>query len=224
MWMLAYLIVSQRSLKFFSFFKNLLFFLLFWLDSFHCFPDPLCILHCHLFVAVQSLSPTLCNPMDYSTPVSTSFTISWSLLKLRSIESVMPSNHPVLYRPLLLLPSVFPSIRVFHLVYCLSGSLSPSLWLIPPIVFFLYDWSFFPFTSSLLKFSPCSSILFLNWVSHLIADALNSVSVKLCICFIRFSLLFQLKQILVFSFCSSFSVYMNWSEIVASSSLEGMCP
>ena len=44
---------------------------------------------------------------------SLSFTISWSLLKLMSIESVMPSNHPVLCYPLLLLPSIFPSIRVF---------------------------------------------------------------------------------------------------------------
>ena len=41
------------------------------------------------------------------------FTISWSLLKLMSIESVIPSNHLILGRPLLLLPSSFPSIRVF---------------------------------------------------------------------------------------------------------------
>ena len=44
---------------------------------------------------------------------SLSFTISQSLLKLRSIESVMPPNRLVLCRPLLLLPSIFPSIRVF---------------------------------------------------------------------------------------------------------------
>ena len=43
---------------------------------------------------------------------SLSFTISWSLLKLKSIESVMPSNHLILCHPLLLL-SIFPSIRVF---------------------------------------------------------------------------------------------------------------
>ena len=42
-----------------------------------------------------------------------SFTISCNLLKLMSIESVMPSNHLILCRPLLLLPSIFPSIRVF---------------------------------------------------------------------------------------------------------------
>ena len=40
-------------------------------------------------------------------------TNSWSLFKLMSIESVMPSNHLILCRPLLLLPSIFPSIRVF---------------------------------------------------------------------------------------------------------------
>ena len=44
---------------------------------------------------------------------SLNFTISLSLLKLMSIKSVMPSNHLVLYRLLLLLPSIFPSIRVF---------------------------------------------------------------------------------------------------------------
>ena len=41
------------------------------------------------------------------------FTISWSSLKLMSIELVMPSNHLILYRPLLLLPSIFPRIKVF---------------------------------------------------------------------------------------------------------------
>ena len=52
--------------------------------------------------------------MDCSTPqASLSITISWSLLKLLSVESVMPSNHLVLCCLLLLLPSVFPSIRVF---------------------------------------------------------------------------------------------------------------
>ena len=48
-----------------------------------------------------------------ASQASLSFTISWSLLKLMSIESVILSNHLILCRPLLLLPSVFPSIRVF---------------------------------------------------------------------------------------------------------------
>ena len=69
-----------------------------------------------LFVVGQSLS----HVWLFATPwtvaphqASLSFTISWSLLKLMSIESMMPSNHLILYRPLLLLPSIFPSIRVF---------------------------------------------------------------------------------------------------------------
>ena len=45
--------------------------------------------------------------------ISVLFTISWSLLKLMSIESVMPSNHLILCHPLLLLPSIFPSISIF---------------------------------------------------------------------------------------------------------------
>ena len=51
--------------------------------------------------------------MGCSTPGFLSFTISWSLLKLLSIESLMPSNHFILCRPLLLPPSIFPSIWVF---------------------------------------------------------------------------------------------------------------
>ena len=56
---------------------------------------------------------TLCDPMDYSTPGFPVLHQLPSLLKLVSIESVMPSNHLILCRPLLLLPSIFPSIRVF---------------------------------------------------------------------------------------------------------------
>ena len=66
-------------------------------------------------VAVQSLSRvrlfvTACTAAQQ---VSLSFTISRSLPKLMSIESVIPSKHFILCRPLLLLPSIFPSIRVF---------------------------------------------------------------------------------------------------------------
>ena len=56
---------------------------------------------------------TLWDPMDCSRQASLSFTISRSLLKLMSIQSVMPSNHLVLCRSLLLLPSILPSTRVF---------------------------------------------------------------------------------------------------------------
>ena len=53
------------------------------------------------------------TPWTATCQASLSFSISWSLLKLMSIESVIPSNHLVLCRPLLPLPSVFPRIRVF---------------------------------------------------------------------------------------------------------------
>ena len=51
--------------------------------------------------------------MDYRTRASLHITNFWRLLKLMSVESVMPSNDLILYHPLLLLHSVFPSIRVF---------------------------------------------------------------------------------------------------------------
>ena len=66
-------------------------------------------------VAVQSLSPVrrFATPWTAAHQASLFFTISWNLLKLMSIESMMPSNHLILCRPLLLLPSIFPSITVF---------------------------------------------------------------------------------------------------------------
>ena len=63
--------------------------------------------------SIAQSCPTLCDPMDCSTPCSLSFTISRSLLKLTSIKLMMPSNHLILCHPLLLLLSVFPSIKVF---------------------------------------------------------------------------------------------------------------
>ena len=65
--------------------------------------------------SVQSLSCVLLfmTPWTAASQASLSITNSWSLLKLMSIELVMPSNHLILCRPLLLLPSIFPSIRVF---------------------------------------------------------------------------------------------------------------
>ena len=56
---------------------------------------------------------TLCDPMDCGTPGFPVHHHSQSLLKLMSIESVMPSNHLIPCHPLLLQPSIFPSIRVF---------------------------------------------------------------------------------------------------------------
>ena len=83
---------------------------------------------------------TLCSPMDCSTPGlcvhHLSITSSQSLLKLMSIESVMPSNHLILCHPLLVPPSIFPSIRVIFIhsvlhirwpkYWSFSFSISPS--------------------------------------------------------------------------------------------------
>ena len=66
-------------------------------------------------ILVQLLSHVqlFVTPWTAACQASLSFTISRSLLKLMSIESVMPSNHLILCHPLLLLPAIFPSIRVF---------------------------------------------------------------------------------------------------------------
>ena len=88
------------------------------------------------FSSVQSLSRLFATPWTAACQASLSITNSQSLLKLMSIELVMPSNHLILCHPLLLLPSVFPSIRVFSSesvlrirwpkYWSLSFSISPS--------------------------------------------------------------------------------------------------
>ena len=90
------------------------------------------------FSSVQSLSrgQLFANPWTAACQAFLSVTNSQSLLKLMSIESVMPFNHLILCRPLLLLPSIFPSIRDFskELILCIrwpkywssSFSISPS--------------------------------------------------------------------------------------------------
>ena len=67
------------------------------------------------FSSVQSLSRVwlFVTPWTAAHQASLSITNSWSLLRLMSIELVMPSNHLILCRPLLLIPSIFSSIRVF---------------------------------------------------------------------------------------------------------------
>ena len=61
---------------------------------------------------VTKLCPTLCDPQTAAHQASLSLIISWSLLRFISTELVMLSNHLILCHPLLLLPSIFPSIRV----------------------------------------------------------------------------------------------------------------
>ena len=91
---------------------------------------------------------SLCDPADRSTAGLPVHPHLKSLLKLTSIESVMPSNHLILCRPLLLLPSIFPSIRVFsnelafHIRWpkYLSFSISPSNEY-SELISFRMDWS-----------------------------------------------------------------------------------
>ena len=71
-------------------------------------PEPPCIC-----CSVAELCPTLCDPMDCSTPGFLVLHISRSLLKLMSIESVISFKHLIFCHPLLLLPANFPSIKVF---------------------------------------------------------------------------------------------------------------
>ena len=88
----------------------------------------------YMFSSVAQSCLTLCNPMNHSTldlPVHHQLP---KLLKLKSIELVMPSNHLILCHPLLLLPSTFPSIKVFpnksallmYRSFSFSFSISPS--------------------------------------------------------------------------------------------------
>ena len=106
------------------------------------------------FSSGAQLCLTLCDPVDCSTP-DFPITNSWSLLKLKSIKSVMPCNHLILCRPLLLLPSILLNSQVFsnESVLCTRWpkywSISPSASVLPVNIqdWFLYDW---------LVWSPCS--------------------------------------------------------------------
>ena len=97
------------------------------------------------FSSVAQSCPTLCDPVNYSL----SITNSWSSPKLMSIELMMPSSHLILCCPLLLLPLILPSIRVFssestlHMkwpkYWSFSFSISPSKEY-PGLISFRMDW------------------------------------------------------------------------------------
>ena len=103
------------------------------------------------------------TPWTAACQASLSITNSQSLLKLMSIESVMPSNHLILCRPLLLPPSIFPSIRVFsnELVLCIrwpkywsfSFNISPSNEYLG-LISFRMDWLYLLAVQGTLKSSP----------------------------------------------------------------------
>ena len=94
------------------------------------------------------------TPWTAAHQASLSFTVSWSLLKLMSIKLMMPSNPLILCRPLLLLPSVFPSIRVFSNESVLKCNVNLILFSAKKnsdmiIIFFFYGY-------------PCNVCLFLS--------------------------------------------------------------
>ena len=104
-----------------------------------------------LLFVLQSLSCVwlFATPWIAAHQASLSFTVSWSLLKIMSIESVMPSNHFILSCPLLLLPLIFSTVKVFsnELALCirwpkywsLSFSISPFNEY-SGLIFFRIDW------------------------------------------------------------------------------------
>ena len=101
------------------------------------------------FSSVAQSCPTLCDPMNRSTTGLLSITNSQNSLKRTSIKSVMPSSHLILCRPLLLLPRILPSIRVFSnestlrmrwpKYWSLSFNIIPSKE-IPGLISFRMDW------------------------------------------------------------------------------------
>ena len=105
-------------------------------------------IHLVQFSSVTQSCPTLCNPWTEAHQDSLSITNSRTSLRLTSIESVMPSSHLILCHPLLLLPSIPPSIRVFsestlHMrwpkYWSFSFSIIPSKE-IPGLIPFRMDW------------------------------------------------------------------------------------
>ena len=99
------------------------------------------------FSSVAQSCPTLCNPLNRSTPGLPVHHQPWSSLKLTSIESVMPSSHLILCCPPLLMPSIPPSIRFFSSESVLwirwpkywSFNISPSNEY-PGLISFRIDW------------------------------------------------------------------------------------
>ena len=143
----------------------------------------LIILYIIIFV-VLSLSHVLlfATPWTAARQASLSFTISWSLLKLMPVESVMPSNCLILYHPLFLLPSIIPSIRVFsnESALCIrwlkywsfSFSISPSNEY-SGLISFRIDWFDFHAVQGMLKSHHSSkasilwcSVFFMVQLSH----------------------------------------------------------
>ena len=139
-----------------------------------------CPLLCFLSQSVQLLSPVwlFATPWTAACQASLSITISQSLLKLMSIESVMPSNHLILCCPLLLLSSIFPRIRIFSnesllcirqpKYWSLSFNISPSNEH-PGLISFGMDWLYLlavqglSFSPLLFRYDLNKTLLIIQW-------------------------------------------------------------
>ena len=97
-------------------------------ESLCCTPETETTMLIILLLLSRSVMSSSETPWTAAHQASLSFTISRSLLKLKSTESMMPSNHLILCSPLLLLPSVFPNIRVFSTESALLCSGWPKYW------------------------------------------------------------------------------------------------
>ena len=143
----------------------------------------LCFVH-----SVQSLSrfQPFATPRTAARQASLSITSSWSLLKLMVIESVMPSNQFILCRPLLFLPSIFPSIRVFSnesvlrirwpKIWSFSLSISPSIEY-SGLISIRMDWLNLLAVQGTLESSPTPQFKSINFsvLSFLYSPTLTSI-------------------------------------------------
>ena len=132
-------------------------------------------LHLSLSVVAQSLThvPSFLTPWTAARQAFLPFTIFWSLLKFMSIELVMLANHLVVCRPLLLLPSVFPSIKVFcsESAVCIRWSKYWSFSFITSpsnLVFTKCPFSVPGFHPGYLVTFTCYSSLGSSWLHHLL--------------------------------------------------------
>ena len=134
-------------------------------------------LYCWCCYSVTKSCLTLCNPMNSSTPGFSVLHNLLSLLKLMFIESMMPSNHLILCHPLLLLPSIFPSIRVF------SSESAPCIrW--PKLWSFSFRISSFSEYSGLISFRiDCFDLLAVQGIKSLLQHHSSKASVLWCSAF-----------------------------------------
>ena len=142
--------------------------LLQWIDSSHHVAEILELQLQHQFSSVAQSHLTLRPLWTAARQASLSFTISRSLFKLMSIESMMPSNHVILCCPILLLPSIFPSIRVFsrESALCIRW---PKYW---------------SFSLSISPSNEYSGLISLGWTGliSLLSKGLSSLFLSLQLC------------------------------------------